>query len=108
MVKNLPANSGDVGSSWRCRLGRSPGGGNGNSLQYDAEKIPWTEEFGRLQSMGLHRVGQRATAHETHVLAPYLEVCNPWLIWSSQQSYGLSAVVNFILQTMKIPNPTHC
>ena len=35
MVKNLPANAGDAGdlglSPW---LGRSPGGGNGNPLQY--------------------------------------------------------------------------
>ena len=32
MVKNLPANAGDMGSipGW----GRSPGGGNGNPLQY--------------------------------------------------------------------------
>ena len=32
MVKNLPANAGDVGSI--LGLGRSPGGGNGNPLQY--------------------------------------------------------------------------
>ena len=32
MVKNPPANSGDVGSIFGS--GRSPGGGNGNSLQY--------------------------------------------------------------------------
>ena len=38
-------------------LGRSPGEGNGNPLQYIAWKIPWTEEPGRLQSMGSQRVG---------------------------------------------------
>ena len=32
-------------------LGRSPGEGNGN-LSTIAWKIPWTEEPGRLQSMG--------------------------------------------------------
>ena len=32
MVKNPPANAGDVGSV--PGLGRSPGGGNGNPLQY--------------------------------------------------------------------------
>ena len=38
--------------------GRSPGEGNGNPLQYFlAWKIPWTEEPGRLQSMGSQRVG---------------------------------------------------
>ena len=38
-------------------LGRSPGEGNGNPLQYSCLKFPWTEEPGRLQSMGLQRVG---------------------------------------------------
>ena len=53
-------------------LGRSPGEGKGYPLQYSgvenskgmathsstlAWKIPWTEEPGRLQSMGLRRVG---------------------------------------------------
>ena len=54
MVKNLPANAGDIGSI--PRLGPFPGGGDGNSLHYDAEKIPWTEEFGRLPSTGLQGV----------------------------------------------------
>ena len=49
VVKNLPANSGDVGSI--PGLGRSPGGRNGNTLQYSYWEIPWTEA-GRLQSMG--------------------------------------------------------
>ena len=49
-------NAGDPGSV--PRLGRSPGEGNGNPLQYScAWKIPWTEEPGRLQSMGSQRVG---------------------------------------------------
>ena len=37
--------------------GRSPGGGHGNPLKYSCPgKIPWTEELGGLQSMGLQRV----------------------------------------------------
>ena len=39
-------------------LGRSPGVGNGNHSSFLAWKIPWTEEPGWLQSMGLQRVGQ--------------------------------------------------
>ena len=42
----------------QCRIpgsGRSPGEGNGNSSNF-AWRIPWTEEPGRLQSMGLQRV----------------------------------------------------
>ena len=34
MVKNQPANSGDGEASLIRGLGRSPGGGNGNPLQY--------------------------------------------------------------------------
>ena len=38
VVKNLPANAGDVGSI--PELGRSPGGGNGNPLQYSCLENP--------------------------------------------------------------------
>ena len=37
--------------------GRSPGEGNGYPLQFLAWKIPWAEEPGGLQSMGLQRAG---------------------------------------------------
>ena len=37
-------------------LGRSPGEGNGYPLQYLAWRIPWTEEPGELQHVGLQRV----------------------------------------------------
>ena len=45
VVKNLPANAEDVR---RRKLGRSPGKGNGNLLQYLVWKIPWTDEPGGL------------------------------------------------------------
>ena len=54
-VKVSVYNVGDLGSS--PGLGRSPGEGNGNPLQYYCLEIPWTEEPGRLQSMGSQRVG---------------------------------------------------
>ena len=58
VVKNMPGNAGDIrdpGSipGW----GRSPGGGNGNPLSVLAWRIPWTEDPGGLQSIGLQRVG---------------------------------------------------
>ena len=40
-IKNLPAKAGD--SNLIPRLGRSPGGGNGNPLQYLAWEIPWID-----------------------------------------------------------------
>ena len=38
-------------------LGRFPGGGHVNPLSILAWRLPWTEEFGRLQSIGLQRIG---------------------------------------------------
>ena len=38
VIKNLPANSGVLGSI--PELGRSPGEGNGNPLQYSCLEIP--------------------------------------------------------------------
>ena len=54
VVRNLPANAGDVGliPQW----GRSPGVGNGTLLQYSCWETPWTEEPGGLHSMGSQRV----------------------------------------------------
>ena len=52
--KASASNVGDSGSI--PGLGRSSGEGNGNPLQY-SRKITWTEERGRLQSMGSQRVG---------------------------------------------------
>jgi len=37
-------------------IGRSPGGGHVNPLQYLAWRIPWTEETGGLQPIGSQRV----------------------------------------------------
>ena len=48
-------NAGDLGSI--SGLGRSPGEGNGNPLQYSCLEDPMGEEPGRLQSMGSQRVG---------------------------------------------------
>ena len=50
VVKNPPANAGDVGLI--PGSGRSPGKGNATHLSILAWEIPRTEEPGRLQSMG--------------------------------------------------------
>ena len=49
VVKNLPANTGNIGST--PRSGRYSGEGNGNPLQYSPWELPWTEEPGGLQFM---------------------------------------------------------
>ena len=52
--KDTPANAGDVRDAGSIPgSGRSPGGGHGNPLSVLAWRIPWTEEPGGLQSMGL-------------------------------------------------------
>ena len=52
VVKNPPANSGDIRDMGSIPgLGRSPGG------EHDVWRFPWTEKPGRLQSIGLQRVG---------------------------------------------------
>ena len=52
--KESACNAGDWGSI--PGLKRSPGEGNGNPLQYYCQRIPWTEESGRLQSMELQEL----------------------------------------------------
>ena len=57
MVKNLPASAGGTRDSGPIPgLGRSPGAGNGSLLQILAWRIPWAEEPGGPQSVGLQRV----------------------------------------------------
>ena len=56
MVKNPPADEGDIRDVGSIPgLGRSPGGRHGKSSIL-GWKIPWTEEPDRLQSIGLDRV----------------------------------------------------
>ena len=59
-LKGFPGGSGCKVSAYNAGdpglipgLGRSPGEGNGNPLQYSCLEIPWTEEPGKLQYMGL-------------------------------------------------------
>ena len=51
VVKNLPANAGDAGSV--AGLGRSPGEGNGNPLQYSCLENPTDKEVWRATVHGV-------------------------------------------------------
>ena len=53
--KESTYNAGDLGLI--PGLGRSPGGGHGNPLQYSCMENAWTEKPGGLQSLGSQRVG---------------------------------------------------
>ena len=66
VVKNPPASAGDIRDMGSVPgSGRTPGGGNGNPLQYSSPENPMDRE---LQSMGSQRVGHI----HTHI---YLSVC---------------------------------
>ena len=58
MVKNLPASAGDASEAAQS-LGREDPLEEGMATHSSvlAWRIPWTEEPGGLQSMGLQRVG---------------------------------------------------
>ena len=61
VVKNLPANTWDAGdASWIPGSGRSPGGGNGNLLQYSCLKNPMDREPGGLQGCKESDMTERA------------------------------------------------
>ena len=62
------------------RLGRSPGGGNATHSSTHAWKISWTEEPGRLQSMGSQRVGHDWVTSLTHSLTHSLPFTSS-VIW---------------------------
>ena len=55
MVNNPPANAGDVGSV--LGLGRSPGGGHGNPLQYSCLGDPMDRGAWQATAHGVARVG---------------------------------------------------
>ena len=59
MIKNPPANAGDIRNVGSIPdSGRSPGGGQANHSSILAWRIPWTEKPGGLQSIGLKTLGQ--------------------------------------------------
>ena len=49
-----------------------PGEGNGNQLQYSCLQIAWTEEPGRVQSIGLQRVRHDLSRMHTHIHTIYI------------------------------------
>ena len=79
VVKNLPADAGDVGSV--PGLGRPPGGGNGNPLQYSC-----------LEN-SMDRGAWRATVHgvtkesKQHDLVPKQQYITQYIVISSKLSF---------------------
>ena len=67
-VKNPPANAGDAGSI--PRLGRSPGEGNGNSLQYSCLENPMDRGACQVTVHAVERAG-----HDSATKPPPRDVC---------------------------------
>ena len=64
VVKNLPANAGDVVAvGLILGLGRSPGGGNGNRLQYSRLKGPMDRGVWRATVHGVSELNASERAH---------------------------------------------
>ena len=70
VVQNLPANAGDVRNmSSIPRLGRSPGGGHGNPLQYFCLENPMDRETWQATVHRVSRVGHnRSDLARTHTM----------------------------------------
>ena len=65
LVKNPPANAGDVRDAGSIpRLGRSPGEENGNPFQYTFQEIMKDRKPGVLQSIGLQGVRQHLATEQ--------------------------------------------
>ena len=60
VVKNLPANAGDVGLI--PGSGGSPGRGNGNPFQYSCQKIPMDRRAWRATVLGVAKSGTQLSS----------------------------------------------
>ena len=65
MVKNLPANAGEEGSV--LGLGRSPGEGNGNPLQYPCLGNPLESRVWQATVYGVARVGHNLATTQQQI-----------------------------------------
>ena len=81
--------------------GRSSGEGNGNPLQFLAWRIPWTEEPGRLQSMGSQsrtRLTWLSTAQHSRVyMSMLLSQCIPLFASHAVSTSPFSTSVSLFL-----------
>ena len=68
LVKNLPANAEDTRDMGSIPVEDPLKKGMATHSSILAWKIPWTEELGRLQSIGLQRVWDTTEHAHTHLL----------------------------------------
>ena len=81
VVKNPPANGGDIRDTGSIPgLGRSPGGGHGNPLQYSCLENPQGQRSLAGYSPGDHRVGRNSVTKHTYI---YSDICLRCFLLSS-------------------------
>ena len=107
--KESTCNPGDTGGAGSIPgSGGSPGGGRDSPLQDFAWRIPWTEEPGGPQSMGLHsqtRLKRLITRHAEklahHQEGPHSQqrprvrsghTPHPWLEWEEEEAEARAGV----------------
>ena len=95
VVKNLPANAGDLGDAGSVPgLRRCPGEGHGNPFQYSCLKNPM--ERGAWQAM-VHRVEESQTqlkgfsAH-THILQYWVSLLDQYLAYNLFKSLSITLI----------------
>ena len=104
VVKNLPANAGDMGSipKWR-----SSGVGNANHSSIFAWKTAWTEKPGGLQSMVSQRIGHDlVTKQQCDTCYNALATSSIWWQGVAQFQTKLMYVPNSFLYKIRFPYRT--
>ena len=101
-VKNPPANAGDArDASLISGLGRSPRVGNSNHSSFLSWKIPWTEEPGGLQSMGLQKVRHNwAYMHAKNIEVHWIGEAGLWR--SSRSFYWFTPHTSFMCSACSV------
>ena len=92
-------------------LGRSPGGGHGNPLQYSCLENPWTEEPVRLHTIGSQRAGHDWSDLAHTVVSrhrcPSLKTSSRWP-WSPLDSQLLVYTPDMTGRLLEAPEPIFC
>ena len=79
VVRNLPANAGDTRNTGSIPgLGRSPGEGNGNPLQYSCLENP----HGQRSLVGCSPWGCKESDMTEHASPPITRCCGPAVVWA--------------------------
>ena len=90
MVKNPPANAGDIGDMGSIpRLGKSPGGGHGTPLQYSCLENPMVRGAWQVAVHGVAHIQTQLKQLSTHACSGMTET-----FWISHFLKVLAFIIN--------------